>query len=237
VKRSSRHSAAFSRGLALLVVLAATSCGPRVANGPGATRGVAVCARLDSSLASALPPRPWTLRGRAIFDVEDYRVRGRFTLAVASGNRVTFNFEGTTLFGGHHEDITVSLDADTLRLLDRERGAFYEGAAIDDLIDGGTGVRGDWADIVRVSAGFAPACDARSIYEDQGDALSGLVAAGAFVLTLDSDRLVRASWPDPTASRTYSDRLDLRYDWNGRTLRGVTIRLPVRGWRVVLAGD
>lgn len=219
----------------MAMALVSAGCGPRVADQVHEARGVRTCAALDSTLVRALPPRPWTLRGKATFDVDDYRVRGHFRLTVSRPEQMAFEFEGTTLFGGHREDIAVSLEGDTLRLFDRERGAYYEGAAVDDLIERGTNVRGDWKGAVREAVGFPCSCDGRSEMTRQGDHVSGLVRAGAFVLTLDAwERVLRASWPDPTGSATYSDRLDVRYEWDGARLRTLTIRLPVRGWRIRL---
>jgi hypothetical protein len=216
------------------VVSMSPACGPRVAEESRAASGAGVCEALDAILTDAMPARPWTLRGHATFDVEDYRVRGRFRLEVLSRDAMLFEFEGTTLFGGHREDVAVTLTGETLRVLDRERGVLYEGTEVDDLVWKGTGTRGGWTGAIREVAGLAPGCDARSELSNDGEHVSGLTPSGAFVLTLDAGRLVRAWWPDPTSSRTYSDRLDIRYQWDAGALRGVAIALPVRGWRIRL---
>jgi hypothetical protein len=236
VKRLNRPSGAFSRLLPALLALAC-SCGAPIADrGEGIHGGVA-CDSLDSMLGRMFPATPWSMEGRATFDVDDYRVRGRFRLWVASRDRLGFEFEGTTLFGGHHEDVVVSVSGDTLRIFDRERGSFYEGAQVDDLVWRGTHARGDWVAAVREVAGLEPGCDDRSELRDEVDHVSGLVRGGAFVLTLDGRRVDRASWPDPTRSETHADRLEVRYDWSDGALREVTIALANRGWRIRLTAS
>lgn len=218
--------------MALAVLLSA--CGPRTVDTGRVVSGPRACAALDSVLARALPERPWSLSGRATFDVDDYRVRGRYRMTVRSRDDIAFEFEGTMLLGGHREDVAVWIAGDTLRVLDRERGAFYEGPAVEEMIERGTGTRGAWAGAIRAVAGFAPVCDRRLEMRDDGEHASGLIDGGAFVLTTRDGRLQRASWPDPTASRTFSDRLDVRYEWRAGTGSGITVSLPVRGWRIRL---
>jgi hypothetical protein len=200
-------------------------------------RGDAACVALDSMLAGTFPPRPWSLTGGVTFDVEDYRVRGRYRLSVNAAATAVFEFEGSMLFGGHREDVMLSLSGDTLRVLDRERTAYYQGEQVTDLIEKGTGVRGDWVPALRAALGFAPSCnDALEMHYD-GEHISGVLDRGVFILTLDGDRLSRASWPDPTRSRTFSDRLEIRYSWKDDRVSEVRIAQPVRGWRIILTRD
>jgi hypothetical protein len=174
------------------------------------------------------------LGGKATFDVEDYRVRGRYRLTVRDRDAITFEFEGTMLLGGHREDVVVSLSGDTLRVLDRERGAYYVGTQVDELIERGTGTSGSWVGTVRAVAGFTPHCSGQLELREDGEHASGVIDDGAFVLTLDGSHLVRASWPDPTRSRTYRDRLEVTYTWDRERVTGITLALPVRGWRIKL---
>lgn len=235
MKRSSRPNGAFSSALAAaLLLLAVAGCGPKTVENTRVVQGVEACAVLDTVLAQGLPQRPWTTAGRATFDVEDYRVRGRYRLTVRDRDTIAFEFEGTMLLGGHREDLVASLEGDTLRVLDRERGAYYVGPQVDDLIERGAGTRGDWPGAVRAVAGFTPACSERLEMRSDGEHTSGLIDDRAFVLTADGTGLVRASWPDPTRSRTFSDRLEIRYERDGARLTGIEISLPVRGWRIKL---
>jgi hypothetical protein len=216
------------------LVCALTGCGPKTVETTRMESGERACEALDSVLARSLPARPWALAGRATFDVDDYRVRGRYSLTVDASASALFEFTGTMLFGGHREDIVLSLSADTLRVLDREHGAYYQGAQVDDLIERGTRTRGEWVAALRSILGFAGACSETLEMRTDGEHVSGLVDGGAYVLSMEGGRLLNASWPDPTASRTYSDRLDVRYAWRGDALASLTMALPVRGWRIVL---
>ncbi len=220
-----------------LLALAVAACGPKTVVTSRVARGQEACVALDSVLARTLPVRPWNCSGKATFDVDEYRVRGRYRLTVGGRESLLFEFEGTMLMGGHREDVAVSLQDDTLRVLDREHGAYYVGDDVDLLIERGTGATGNWVDAVRAVAGFTPECSQRLEMRSDGEHISGLIDGGAFVLTTDGFRLQRASWPDPTASRTYSDRLELSYDWDAGRLAGITVSLPKRGWRIKLTVD
>lgn len=217
-----------------LVCCALAACGPKTVETHRVLREGEACATLDSVLARALPALPWRCAGRATFDVADYRVRGRYQLVVEGRNAIAFEFEGTMMLGGHREDVAVSLAGDTLRVLDRERGAYYAGPEVDGLIERGTGTSGRWVDAVRAVAGFTPSCTERLEMRNDGEHISGRIDDGTYILTTDGVRLERASWPDPTDSRTYSDRLELRYEWDAGRLAGITVSLPKRGWRIVL---
>jgi hypothetical protein len=218
----------------VLLALAVAACGPKTIDTTRVVRGAKACASLDSVLARGLPGRPWRCSGKATFDVEEYRVRGRYRLTVSGRQSILFEFEGTMLLGGHREDIAVSLEDDTLRVLDREHGAYYAGDDVNALIQRGTGTGGDWVGAIRALVGYTPECSERLEIRGDGEHVSGLLDGGAFVLTTDGRRLQRASWPDPTASRTYSDRLDVRYEWDAGRLAGITVSLPKRGWRIKL---
>jgi hypothetical protein len=98
---------------------------------------------VDTVFARAFP-RPLEMRGRATFDVETYRVRGRFELRSSANGDAVLEFGGATLLGGHREDVVVSLSGDTLRLLDRERGRYYEGPEVEEMMESGTRTEGDW---------------------------------------------------------------------------------------------
>jgi hypothetical protein len=112
------------------------ACGPHY-SADHALRGAAACASADSFLANAFP-RPLSMRGRATFDVDSYRVRGRFDLQLAANGDAVLEFAGSTLLGGHREDAVISLSSDTLRVLDRERGHYYEGDDVTGLVESGT---------------------------------------------------------------------------------------------------
>jgi hypothetical protein len=223
--------------VAALVALAAgagAGCRQRM-GAPGAAPGGNADRVVDSLLVATLPPRPWSLAGRATFDVEQYRVRGRFQLDVGAAGDFQLEFSGTTLFGGQREDIVVTMTRDTLRVFDREHARLYEGEAVDELIRQGTGTAGAWAKGVARAAGIS-AGDGVVAMEQSDDGVEGKLTTGAFRLYLRDGRLARSVWPDPTESRTFDDRLEVTYGWRDGHLRELAVALPVRGWRIRLDG-
>lgn len=197
--------------------------------------GADACAAVDSLLISAGPTLPLVMSGHARLDVEQFRFRGRFRLEQTDSGGTAIEFSGSTLFGGHREDLLVSLTDDTLRVFDRERGRFYEGAALDDLIWDGTRARADWAAVV-ASVFMAPKrCTGMSGVIIDADGVSGLDAGEPFRVVLTSERRVdRATWPDPIHDGTFDDRLEIDYAWRDGTLDEITASLPARGWRIRL---
>lgn len=216
---------------ALALAATAPACGPRAA-----ASGPAPCAVVDSTLAARGLPRPFSMKGRATFDVEQYRVRGRFTLTLdASGNAV-LEFSGATLMGGHREDVAVSLSGDTLRILDRERGRYDEASDAEALVAGGAGRAGDWTLAMRRSLTLTAGCPVVSL-TPRDDGLDGEAADGPFRLRWQGGRMVRATWPDPAPGETFDDRLEATYQWSGNRLSRIELRMPTRGWRIRLDGD
>ena len=193
-------------------------------------------AAVDSLLRARGLPRPMAMKGRATFDVEQYRVRGRFELRLDAAAGAVLEFSGSTLLGGHREDIVASLAGDTLRILDRERGRFYEGAGVDDFIREETRAAGDWSRAVRrilAEPGVGPVDRA----EFRSDDVRGRLADGEFRLRWERGRLVEADWPDPAPGETFADRLEVRYRWEGEVPVRLEARLPGRGWRFQLEAD
>lgn len=175
------------------------------------------------------------MHGRATFDVDSYRVRGRFQLELAANGDAVLEFSGATLFGGHREDVLVSLSSDTLRVLDRERGRLYEGNQVSDLVESGTRVRGAWGlGLRRVLAWGCPGVER---VNPGREGLSGAGPDGPFSLTLEAGRLARATWPDPAPGETFRDRLEVRYLWADGKLALLEALLPTRGWRIRLEAD
>ena len=227
-----------SRGLlalSLVTVLASPACRQRVAaNG---LAGDEACAALDSLWSSAGPTRPLSMSGHARLDVEQFRFRGRFRLEQTDAGSA-IEFSGSTLFGGHREDLVVSLADDTLRVFDRERGRFYEGTTLDDLIWDGTRTRADWTMVVAQVLMVSRRCNSLSAVQFDDEGVRGLEAGQTFHVELTGDRRVdRATWPDPIREGTFDDRLEIDYDWSAGMLDGITASLPARGWRVRLDRD
>ena len=175
------------------------------------------------------------MHGHATFDVDSYRVRGRFQLSLAAAGDAVLEFSGATLLGGHREDAVISLSGDTLRVLDRERGRYYEGEEVARLIASGTGKQGEWAlALRRVLASGCPGVE--TVVEGE-DGISGTGPDGPFTLRVENGRLTQATWPNPAPEETFRDRLEVRYRWKDGHLELLEALLPTRGWRVRLEAD
>ena len=176
------------------------------------------------------------MSGHARLDVEQFRFRGRFLLELTAEGDATIEFSGSTLFGGHREDMLVSLVDDTLRVFDRERGRFYEGVALDDLIWEGTQTHADWALVVAEILMVRRRCEGITGLVFDGDGVQGLEGGEPFRIVLTKEmRVGRATWTDPIRDGTFSDRLEVEYDWSEGTLEEITANLPARGWRFRLS--
>lgn len=227
------------RGLVLFslaATMALPACRQRVA--PPGLSGSDACAAVESLLAVAGPPRPRTMAGHALLDVEQFRFRGRFRLDVTAGGDATIEFDGSTLFGGHREDVVVSLVDDTLRVFDRERGRFYEGTALDELIWDGTRARADWARVMAGVLSTPRRCgEMTGVVLDEGR-VQGLEDGDPIrVVLTQQGRVGGATWPNPIVGGTFDDRLEVRYDWRNNAVVEITANLPVRGWRLRLSDD
>lgn len=174
------------------------------------------------------------MSGDAVLDVEQFRFRGHFRLNAEAGGDAVIELGGSTLFGGHREDVVVSFVDDTLRVFDRERGRFYEGEDLDTLMGDATHVGADWARVVAQVLALPAHCDGIEALSRDDDGARGRDARGSFRLVTEGGRLTKATWPDPIDGATFDDRLDVRYGWEGAQLAEVTAGLPVRGWRVRL---
>jgi len=213
--------------------LAACACGPQYRGG-GLATGADACARVDSFFTATFP-RPLDMRGRATFDVESYRLRGRFVLKASADGDAVLEFGGATLLGGHREDVVVSLVDDTLRVLDRERGRYYEGDQVERLVASGTRTPGAWGPGLRRV--LADGCAGVESVRSREHGLEGQAADGPFELKVASGRLSEAIWPNPAPEDTFGDRLEVRYRWRNGAPQEIEALLPTRGWRVRLEAD
>jgi hypothetical protein len=211
----------------------APACAPRYQAG-SALHGAAACARADSFFAASFN-RPLDMQGHATFDVDSYRVRGRFRMQLAANGDAVLEFAGSTLLGGHREDATLSLSGDTLRVLDRERGRYYEGDEVARMIESGTGTRGAW--LLALRRALACGCPGIETVSAGEDGLSGSGPDGPFSLRLEGGRLHDATWPNPAPVETFKDRLEVHYRWKDRRLALLEAQLPARAWRIRLEAD
>ena len=175
------------------------------------------------------------MHGRATFDVEDYRVRGRFTLKSFANGDAVLEFGGATLLGGHREDVVVSISGDTLRVLDRERGRYWEGDDAGRMLADGSDTAGDW--LLALRRILASGCPGVESLQAGPDGVSGAGADGPFDLRAPNGHLEGATWPNPAPEDTFRDRLEAEYRWSNGKLQELEARLPTRGWRVRLEAD
>jgi len=223
----------FIRRLALLILCVAALSGCRGGTAAPGIEGEAADASVREFLLAGLPARPWSLAGPATFDVEQYRVRGRFRLDVAANGDVQLEFSGSTLLGGHREDVMVALFGDTLRVFDRERARFYEGPDVERMFKEGTGAAGDWPAVLAAMVGDPVRLGLTGAVPGP-NRLDATTRSGKIRLERDEGHLTLARWPDPVRESTYDDRLEVHYDWDGDVLSEIRLELPERGWRVRL---
>ena len=175
------------------------------------------------------------VRGRAQVDVDDYRVRGRFRLDIDAAGTMTLALESSGPMSGPRTDVVVGWAVDTLRVLDREHGEYLEGEAVDaraaEVLDEAV----DVAALVRRVLLAVRCADLEGARLDAA-ALSGRVDGGAFRVEFAGGRADRGDWPAPL-ERAEGERLRVDYRWEGGRLRGLTVRLPGRRWRVWLNGE
>jgi hypothetical protein len=175
------------------------------------------------------------MNGHATFDVESYRVRGQFQLDLAANGDAVLEFSGSTLLGGHREDAVISLSADTLRVLDRERGRFYEGDEVTRMIESGTGTRGEW--LLALRRALASGCPGIETVTVGESGLSGSGTDGPFSIRTEGGRRAQATWPNPAPSDTFRDRMEVRYRWKNGRLDLLEALLPARKWRIRFEAD
>jgi hypothetical protein len=186
------------------------------------------------------------LAGKVKLDVKQYRVQGRFRADFAGNGDFTFEFAGTMVMGGHHEDVVVSFHDGELYVLDRERGRFYEGDETNRLIREGLGTDWDMVDLVRRITASPPPCQRLSRVEVEWRrkdtaTVEGRVDGEAFRAEFDDGAIVKASWPLASTGQM-EDRLSLDYRWrkapDGRqALEELVGFVEGRRWRLILEVD
>jgi len=205
--------------------------------------GDAECRSLDSAFALSGWHSRMELTGKVKLDVKQYRVQGRFRADFSGEGNFTFEFAGTMVMGGHHEDVVVSFHDGELYVLDRERGRLYEGEETNRLIRDGLGTDWDMVDLVRRITAWPPPCQRLSLVEvqwrgDDAGTVKGRVDGDAFRAEFDDGVIVNASWPLASTGQM-EDRLSLDYRWriapDGRqALKELVGFVEGRRWRLIL---
>ncbi len=208
------------------------------------TTGGAPCAAFDSLYAHSGFEKAVTLKGKAVVDADQFRVRGFVKLQVEPTGDVVCEFASSVFFGGHVEDFVLSIVADTMRIVDRERGQYFEGDRAEDFLGEslrmGFGVRRT----LGLALGGRPGCEEvdglQIVTGRRGEVrVRGRVDGRGFELEFSANRrrLIRAVWP--VAGGPLGDRLTLKYDWDESAggslqLREVVMQLEEREWRCKL---
>lgn len=203
------------------------------------------CRALDSLFAASGWREPVAMRGKLTLDVKQYRVRGRFELSATAQGDLTLEITSTTALGGHREDLVLSFYDDTLRVLDRERGQYYEGEEVDGLVSDGVGVEWDLAGVLRQVTVRAARCDrfesVSSSPRSHGCEVKGKFDGEDFSLDFAEGRIQEANWPAVLGGRP-DDHLRITYGWEpaaegGARLDELVIFLEERRWRAKLISD
>lgn len=238
-KRSNRRRTNAPSALLALALLAGTAAGcTHFRGGPGAALdGRAACSALDSALAASGLGGGLAMEGKVTIDAEQYRVRGRFTLTLSAGGDLVFEMTSTTAIGGHREDAVFSFYADTLRVLDREHGRYYEGADVGAMVSDALGADLDVAELLRRVAARPLDCARVGALRLRPEGLDGRVDEGAFEVGFRAGRIASAVWPLPRNDRSGRQSLSAAYSWRGGRLTGLTLWVPEERWRIRLTAD
>lgn len=201
------------------------------------------CSRIDSLFRATSAAGAFTVSGRTTIDINQYRVRGRFSLEVSDSGNVLLEYTSSGVMGGGHEDVAFSLYDDTLRVLDRERGRFYQGEQVSELIRSGIDVDCDATALVKRVFATPPPCDEISeaqIVAGARTELSGRFRGGRFQAQFVQGRLTHAVWPG-LFSNSGTGNLELTYRWKEgsalRRLQQLVLWVEARRWRVVLNAE
>lgn len=201
----------------------------------------ATCATFDSLFQYSGFEVPLTLQGKLTVDAAQYRIRGKTRIETTPAGDVSVDFTSTVLFGAHREDFFFSIVADTLRILDRERGEYYESTEANRFMNESLGLHFDAKTVILMALGRAASCDdLRNLRMELGSGgdirFVGRTSRDRFeaVFAARHHKLKRISWPLTLEGQR--DRLHVTYDWKkGKkdefVLRQVVIRLLEREWR------
>lgn len=185
-----------------------------------------------------------TLAGKATVDADEQRLRGKFALGVEPTGDVVLEFVSSFLFGSQREDFAFSVVGDTVRVIDRERGEYFEGeeaeAFLAQALDVEVGIR----ETLHFALGGRPSCgDIEAIRMDRSSDVirfDGKTDSRPFRVEFDAQtmRLRRVAWPVRLEHRS-GDRLDVSYQWDrapdGRPqLKQIVMTLEKRPWRCKL---
>ena len=223
--------------IAGLAFLGGSGCGPA----PVRRSGVEVCGRLDSLYVSCGFARPLSIGGQVTVDANQYKVRGKIRLDVRGPGEVVIEFTSSVLFGHARQDVVFSSVGDTIRIVDREHGAYYEGWEAEAFLAESFETDLDVRRVLWLAFGGHPPCDELSDVHFSMTSRGEVVCAGdhlggRFRVVCGADRRVReVEWP-VWSDRYGPDRLRVAFDWESGVvgewrLRGLDVYLYGREWR------
>ena len=186
--------------------------------------------------------QPIKLGGKATVDANQHRLNGKMALETNGTGGFTFEFTSSILFGAQREDFVFALVSDTLRIIDRERGMFYEGADAEFFLQETFGLDFSVTPVLKLALGALPDCEALTdLHVKRGGGstvdVSGTLDGEDFDASFDgpSGRLTKANWPVGQLGRV--DRLAVGYEWRPDALHKVEMTLQGREWRCRLIGS
>jgi len=190
-------------------------------------------------LAAGFPADGLRASGRATIDVEQYRVRGRFVLTLTPQRDLVFEITSTTMLGGNREDAVLSFYADTLRVLDREGGNYYEGADVDARVADGLGRTIDLGELLRRVTGRIGDCRRLSgvARAADGSRVTGRIDGRDFEVRFAGGRVASARWPLPGPGKAGRGTVEATYDWRSNGLAGLVLYVPEERWRIKLVAE
>jgi hypothetical protein len=231
-----RFPTLFAVGFAVALSVACASGG--LQTGPSGT-GVA-CAVLDSSYGRSGFVDPLTFVGKATIDANQYRVRGVVRVETQPPNNVYLEFNSSLLFGNRIEDFFCSVVDDTLRIVDRERGRYFEGEVAEQFLRDQLSMDFSIQRTLSLILGGHPACENVDELNAKsgGSSLTGRTGGRPFMVKfLPDGRVDEVVWPVPD-DPAIKDQVRVEYDWGeagSAGLKRMTIHLEEREWRCKLS--
>jgi len=221
------------------------------------------CAVLDFIYSNSFPAVPYVFSGKARLDIEQNRLGGAYKLLVVqetdgSSDRTAgsskesghtarplsavFDFASSSVFGSRHEDLSIVISPGFLRIIDRERGEYYEGGEARSFISKNSGLRSDAELIMRIILGTGQACkileNLNVDVSSERAVLKGLFEGREFRCEAAGKKLKLSRISIPVEfNEGKIVNLEASYEWSGnyKSLKGITISVLEREWRVKLS--
>ena len=236
-----RSPVLFAVGFAVVLSVGCASSGLRTAVDGSSSRTGDACAVLDSSYGHSGFSDPLTFVGKVTIDANQYRVRGVVRFETQPPNNVYLEFNSSMLFGNRIEAFFCSVVDDTLRIVDRERGRYFEGEVAEQFLREQLSMDFSIQRTLALILGGHPPCgqvDELNVKpRSGGDALTGRADGRPFrVEFLPDGRVDEVLWPVPD-DPTVKDRVRVEYEWGdagSAGLKRMTIHLEEREWRCKL---